>query len=383
MEYNPTSKILFLFPCSRHKKEGGFEQYDNKSAISSILNVELTKKFLNKREEIFKCILNTKGMYDQGMLISDEGAGNDHLTHGNDLGGDKKAHYFPAVERYNGRLYKEFGTERNGLISSSHHILILSGLYGLLRLEEPIQNYNCFIDQRIIDYWEKDTLLTNVLLKYIFKYGILLVFDLTGMDMYRKLIDWDSLRQHQIRFFHCHCKTGAGADALMDFAELLKDKLLLKSEEDLLAINPETSIGTILFSKANIPPEGKGFPREDKISGNIPPPCSNNSNESEKKMPTTPTTLPAKEKWIVKYGLHWSKSVQSYEHFAREIANAIHEIEIEPMTPHGDTIKALTKDLKGKWRYRIHDDYRLVYEPKPNKKEVILIEIAHRKEIYE
>ena len=60
---------------------------------------------------------------------------------------------------------------------------------------------------------------------------------------------------------------------------------------------------------------------------------------------------------------------------------AIGEIQSAPRTPRGDTVKPLTGELRGLWRYRI-GDYRLVYRPSWNGRTVMLIAFAGRGSVY-
>jgi mRNA-degrading endonuclease RelE of RelBE toxin-antitoxin system len=47
----------------------------------------------------------------------------------------------------------------------------------------------------------------------------------------------------------------------------------------------------------------------------------------------------------------------------------------------GDTIKPLSHDYSGLWRYRI-GDHRLVYQPVRSQKEILLVEFAARGSVY-
>ncbi len=60
---------------------------------------------------------------------------------------------------------------------------------------------------------------------------------------------------------------------------------------------------------------------------------------------------------------------------------AIGEILDAPKTPRGDTVKPLTGDLRGLWRYRI-GDYRLVYQPSQDGNTVMLVSFASRGSVY-
>lgn len=60
---------------------------------------------------------------------------------------------------------------------------------------------------------------------------------------------------------------------------------------------------------------------------------------------------------------------------------AMTEIRTHPTTSQGDTIKPLTADKKGFWRYRI-GDYRLIYKPVEKLREILLISFAARGSVY-
>ena len=63
------------------------------------------------------------------------------------------------------------------------------------------------------------------------------------------------------------------------------------------------------------------------------------------------------------------------------ILQAITTITMSPKTIMGDTIKPLTGDLNGYWRYRI-GDYRLIYKPVGKWSEILLISFAARGSVY-
>ena len=63
------------------------------------------------------------------------------------------------------------------------------------------------------------------------------------------------------------------------------------------------------------------------------------------------------------------------------ILEAIIQLSSHPTTPQGDTIKPLTADKKGYWRYRI-GDYRLIYKPVEKFQEFLLISFAARGSAY-
>ena len=63
------------------------------------------------------------------------------------------------------------------------------------------------------------------------------------------------------------------------------------------------------------------------------------------------------------------------------ILEAITQITLSPTTSQGDTIKPLTADKKGFWRYRI-GDYRLIYKPVEKFREILLISFSSRGSVY-
>lgn len=63
------------------------------------------------------------------------------------------------------------------------------------------------------------------------------------------------------------------------------------------------------------------------------------------------------------------------------ILGSVMQICQNPMEPHGDTVRPLSGDLKGKWRYRI-GDYRLIYQPDEKNRIIFLLAVFPRGEAY-
>lgn len=63
------------------------------------------------------------------------------------------------------------------------------------------------------------------------------------------------------------------------------------------------------------------------------------------------------------------------------ILTAISDISTNPMTIKGDTVKPLSDSLKGLWRYRI-GDFRIIYEPNPDTRTILLMVFGPRGEVY-
>lgn len=87
--------------------------------------------------------------------------------------------------------------------------------------------------------------------------------------------------------------------------------------------------------------------------------------------------------WVVGFSREFVKSIAKVDRKKRgRILEAIEKIADAPMVLLGDTIKPLTQNHHGLWRFRIGDD-RIVYFPDAKKKTVILICFACRGEAYE
>ena len=64
---------------------------------------------------------------------------NRDLVKGAEFGGRKDAAYMPALDRYEGRFFQALGDAGKAHCRSNDSLLIVSGLYGLLRTSEPMQ----------------------------------------------------------------------------------------------------------------------------------------------------------------------------------------------------------------------------------------------------
>jgi len=188
------------------------------------------------------------------------------LKLGPDFGGHESPLLMPARHRNIGRFFAEVGKGDPAILTNtSHHVLIISGLYGFLFPEEQIQAYSCHVeDPQISEIWKENSLLTSLALAYINKFSIRMVLDLTGQDSYRTLLEWDRIAK-KARAVHFFSEQYAGAAALPSLGELARTILLSESEEKIAAIRPESSIylddhGRIYVTESATPPQG--FPTE-------------------------------------------------------------------------------------------------------------------------
>jgi len=65
-----------------------------------------------------------------------------------------------------------------------------------------------------------------------------------------------------------------------------------------------------------------------------------------------------------------------------QVLDALLEICRAPITPRGDTVKPLSRNLAGYWRFRIGDN-RLLYRPDIASKQITVVDFRPRSSIYE
>ena len=288
-------------------------------------------------------------------------------------------------------FFLALGTDgRENLAGSRHHTLFLSGLYGLLCPSEPIQIYSCPLSAQVAERWNSDSLLTELLCEYMRRYRVAKIFDLTGVDAYRRLIDWPQVAETGAEVLHCFSTSAAGDSALPYFGKLLASDLLDLSEDELVGVQPETEVGNVRFESLIQYPEEELAAihyamRENKILQPLPSkflseyirggnPASSRSDGGDGGGREREWRFTAASKFI--------KDVKQRLGLFDQVLQAIEEIRQHPTSPRGNTIKRLTRDLEGMWRYRI-GDFRLVYEPDDDRRVVCLLSISHRKGVYE
>lgn len=87
--------------------------------------------------------------------------------------------------------------------------------------------------------------------------------------------------------------------------------------------------------------------------------------------------------WLVGLADEFINSVSGIDKKLQgRVMEAITKITRGPTTIVGDTMKPLSKNLSGLWRYRI-GDYRLVYQPDVENKRILLLSFGSRGGIYE
>lgn len=265
------SKVLIVTICSNTKSEAGQTlEYQASDGIAAVLPDDATRTLFARRRRVLGLI--TGGQVSRDGKALRAMPYNESLVTGPDFQAAGQASggmYLPAIERYDGRFYTEIGSERLATAQrTEHHLLILSGLYGLVTPTEPIQCYSCHASDHadIHTAWTEDSRLTDVLVAYIEKAGITKVFDFTAADVYRNLIAWEMVRRATSgNVLHCFSKQFAGPALLRPLGAVTK-KFLEMSEAELLAIKPGHAEATpykeVLFESVPVPDERTDVARE-------------------------------------------------------------------------------------------------------------------------
>ena len=89
------------------------------------------------------------------------------------------------------------------------------------------------------------------------------------------------------------------------------------------------------------------------------------------------------KKWLFGFARSFSKAVDSIDRKLQgRILEAITDIATAPLATRGDTVKALSGEMTGFWRYRI-GDFRLVYYPDEATGTITLYDFASRGTVYD
>ena len=109
---------------------------------------------------------------------------------------------------------------------------------------------------------------------------------------------------------------------------------------------------------------------------------SSKSLSYSKRTPVKKPKPPTEKNWGFKITDQFMSSINRIDKKLQgRILEAITKLTLSPITSTGDTIKPLTGDLEGFWRYRI-GDYRLIYKPVEKWNEILLISFSSRGSAY-
>ena len=250
------SDHIILISCSNGKVRGGNAAYNPDDSITAFLPSDIQQMVWERRRTIADWII--AGQVEDRL----RGDGNRRdsryniaLRMGPDLGAGLSENirpdthsdirqesqlkapieYLPAYERYDGRFFANAGLETfEKAIVEECHVLIVSGLYGLLLPEELIQAYNCHLDDEVLDsgmsaddtdematedagariseIWRQHNLPNRILQAFIESHNqqndhtIHHVMDLLSETSYQRLFNWDELygwfKRNGISWFH-------------------------------------------------------------------------------------------------------------------------------------------------------------------------------------
>ena len=140
--------------------------------------------------------------------------------------------------------------------NSQHNVIIISGLYGMLFPNEPVQIYESPMEDflEIQNVWRDDRTLTKILLDYLISQNISAIVNLSSQLAYINLFDWEWLKNEYFQkkgqdlkvLFSFH-EVMKGQEALVKLGELFGKEVIGKSEADIMSIKNGGAIGSIVF----------------------------------------------------------------------------------------------------------------------------------------
>jgi len=151
------TRVLLLLSCSHRKQPRGLALRQPAPAIANYLP-NTRGELLNCRRQVFDLLKGRSSrLYDEEQKggYRDEHGPNRKLCDGLEFGGqpEPSALYLPAYERYAGRFFEMLTEESpefwNKIRESPAEVLFVSALYGLILWDEPIQDYDCHVSDRV------------------------------------------------------------------------------------------------------------------------------------------------------------------------------------------------------------------------------------------
>lgn len=254
------SGILFLAICSQTKNEE-FDTYCPlySSDRSVLTKLSSTGQSLLLKERNFSRKLLKESNFKVGSKLLSELSWNKSLVKGPDFDGTEKGKYLPALDVYRGGFYRSLGPDGiQSIRNSPHHVLIISGLYGLLLPDELIQIYESPLEDfsAIQEIWQENNALTEILLDYLLSNNVKMIINLSSQLAYIHLIDWGTLSyeyfkttKHDLKILYGTHEIMKGPEALKILGDVLGSKLISMNEQDLVALNDGDMIKSIKFSK--------------------------------------------------------------------------------------------------------------------------------------
>lgn len=368
------SAPLFVTACSLTKEMGGVSEYDGNAAVPAGLAQGQAKALVDRRNAVRELVKGGGDAESQGMRLADH-PHNRALARGGDFGGTRRVEYMPAVDRYQGRFFLALDADSRQRCKAEGRTLVLSGLYGMVLAGEPIQLYSCPLTPDVAEVWQEDSLLTEMLCGHVRRNEIACVVDLTSIEAYRRLIDWQTVAIHA-GVVHCFDSAAAGESALTSFGGVFRQLLLMEAEE-IFALEREGGlIGTCSLHASREPPSG--YPREvwqpdqaeEVLRGALPDRSGSRfGSDADAAL------------WDFEMGSRFFGDVKSRgRRDFGTIVKAVVETCQAPLS-RNPQVKRLEGHGGRLWRYRAGDD-RLVYEPDEARRVVRLLRFGARGDVY-
>ncbi len=243
-------RSLLVLSDSRDKRQNGETCKPSARSFPGFLSPRTANDFRSKRKAVLRML---KGgpprLYDheQNGGFRDQRECNQILIEGPDF---REAHegapvYLPACERYRGRFFRKLSQENRsfwgGLRNEPVEVVFVSGLYGLVLWDEPIQEYDCHFG----DYAEGDAsqtvalcwsgIVTAALCEFVNREKTAgrgcfrRVYDLLSEESYQLVLDWERIASCGTQVFHRIFKESAGPDILAKFATIIGKHLQMFS----------------------------------------------------------------------------------------------------------------------------------------------------------
>jgi mRNA-degrading endonuclease RelE of RelBE toxin-antitoxin system len=139
------------------------------------------------------------------------------------------------------------------------------------------------------------------------------------------------------------------------------------------------SIRRLQTIKVDLPGAGPNELEPPKAeAAQYPPPHSGPRYQRESEL----RDVSWQKNWLVAMTGAFLKDIRNMDRKLQgRVLQAISELCVNPASVRGDTIKPLSQDLRGLWRYRL-GDYRLIYVPVHDSRQVILVTFEARGSAY-
>lgn len=174
-------RVLIFIPCSGSKESGGITEYSTTSSIINYLTSSSEEHLLSLRRKLFEYF---------------------SISFGQDVGypNDGTIKYMEAYKRYTGKrshIYPKICSSSWEKIGETQNLdlVIVSALYGLLRYDEPIQDYNVMMSgkrgktgRQTLKTWWRNSGLCAILKDYIYENSISEVHNVLSNDYNEALL---------------------------------------------------------------------------------------------------------------------------------------------------------------------------------------------------